>query len=210
MTYQRRAFEQVEVSFGGNTVALHPSLRAATILEARYGFPALFRALDELNLTIIADTILSASSSGQDGAAFLSGHLGGPLSPFFLAVRQPLAELISMFLPAPVQSLDTAPRTDKPLPWPEFYAGLYDVATGWLGWTPEQAWNATPTEISRAYAAHVEKLKAIHGSSEDDKGKPSRKPHDHEQAARNVAEGLDPEFDRAGLQALKMKIASAS
>lgn len=57
--------------------------------------------------------------------------------------------------------------------------------------------NATPTEIDRAYRAHLEKLKAIHGGGSDEKEP------DPEQAERNIAAGLDPEFDRAGLQALK-------
>lgn len=207
MTYQRRAYEEVTIEHGGNVVVLRPSLRAAATLEARHGFPAIFRGLDELNLTIIADTILTASSTGQGGAAFLRSEAAGrPLSSFFLAVKQPLTELVSMFVPAPVQSLDTAPRIGKPLPWADLYRDLYDVATGWLGWTPEQAWNATPTEITRAYAAHIEKLKAIHGSTDEDK--PAKTAPDPEQAKRNIAAGLDPEFDRAGLQALKAKIAS--
>jgi len=209
MIYQRPAYEEVKIAHGGNTVTLRPSLRAAVTLEARYGFPALFRALDELNFTIIADTILTASSSGQDGAAFLRSEAAGrPLSSFFIAVRQPLAELISMFMPAPVQSLDTAPRTGKPLPWADLYRDLYDVATGWLGWTPETAWNATPTEITRAHAAHIEKLKSIHGSA-DDKDKSAKTAPDADLTERLNAEGLDPEFDRAGLRALKAKIASS-
>lgn len=147
MTFQRPAYEQVRIEHNGHVVVLRPSLRAAAILEARHGFPALVRALADLNLTIISDTILTASSP-QDGAAFLSAHAGRPLSPFFDAVRQPLTDLISMFTPAPVQQLD--PRADKPMPWPEFCRGLYRAATGQLGWTPEAAWNATPTEINEA------------------------------------------------------------
>ncbi|PZU87189.1 MAG: hypothetical protein DI528_08240 [Shinella sp.] len=199
---RRRAYEQVEISFGGNAVTLRPTLRAATILEERFSFPALFRALDECNLPIISEIILVSDSSGnQNAAALLSAVSARPLSPFLDAVRQPLGELVSMFIPAPVQPLDTAPRTGKEIPWAEFYAGLYDVATGWLGWTPEQAWSTTPTEITRARDAHIEKLKAIHGSADDKQHRPDV---DAEALSELLkSDDLDPEFDRDGLHALK-------
>lgn len=120
-----------------------------------------------------------------------------PLFPFFLAVRAPLFELVSMLTPAPEKRAQPSQTTGKQVTWAEVFAALYGRATGWLGWTPEQAWNATPTEIDRAYRAHLEKLKAIHGGGSDEKEP------DPEQAERNIAAGLDPEFDRAGLQALK-------
>lgn len=197
MTYQRPAYEEVTIAHGGNTVMLRPSLRAAATLEGRHGFPALFRGLEEGSFTIMSDIILAACSSRQDAAAFLGGNLGKPLLPFFLAVRQPLDELVSMFMPAPVQSLDTAPHTGKEVPWSEVCRNLYRVATGQLRWTPEVAWSATPTEINEAFIGRF-------GTGED-----SKKAPDPEQAARNIAEGLDPEFDRAGLRALKAKIASS-
>lgn len=199
MRKQRAAFEQVEISHGGNAVTLRPSLRAATILEERFGLPALHAALERLNFTIISEIILVSDSSGnQNAAAFLTAVQRRPLFPFFLAVRAPLAELVSMLTPAPEKRVQPLHITGKQVTWAEVFAALYDRATGWLGWTPEQAWNATPTEIDRAYRAHLEKLKAIHGGGSDDEKEP-----DPEQAERNVAAGLDPEFDRAGLQALK-------
>lgn len=193
---KRRAYEEVTIAHGGNAVTLRPSLRAATILEERFGIPALFRALDDLNLTIISEIILMLSTSHQDAAAFLSSLRGRPLLPFFLSVRAPLSELVSMLTPAPDPKAKHKSTTGKPVTWAEVFAALYDRATGWLGWTPEQAWNATPTEIDRAYRAHLEKLKAVHGGTND-------KEADPEQIERNIAAGLDPEFDRAGLHALK-------
>lgn len=206
MTYQRPAYEEVSIEHNGHVVVLRPTLRAAATLEARHGFPALFRGLEEGSFTIISEIILTASSR-QDAAAFLLLLEGRPLFPFFIAVRRPLAELVSMFMPAPVQSLDTTPRTGNPVPWSEVYAALYDSATGWLGWTPETAWNATPTEITRAHAAHIDRLVTTGVLTRTEK---TGSAPDPEQAARNVTEGLDPEFDRAGLRALKAKIAGGS
>ncbi|GGA78016.1 hypothetical protein GCM10011491_01500 [Brucella endophytica] len=212
MTYQRPAYEKVTIAHGGSTVTLRPSLRAAVTLEARFGFQTMFRALAEGNFSIISEIILTATDSRDDAAAFLLSEAAGrPLSSFIGIARIPLAELVSMLMPAPVQQLDTtmAAPSGKAVAWADFYADQYEKATGWLGWTPEQAWNATPTEIDRAYSGHIAKLKAVHGSSDDDKQPTPKKP-DPEQAARNVAEGLDPEFDRAGLRALKAKIAGGA
>ncbi|MBB4955517.1 hypothetical protein H4S14_003532 [Agrobacterium vitis] len=206
MTFQRPGYEQVTIAHGGNTVTLRPTLRAAATLEARFDFPALFRALDDFNLTIISQIILTASSPVQDAAAFLRSEAAGrPLLSFFSAVTGPLADLVSMFMPAPVQPLHKQPvATGEIIPWSEYYAYLYDTATGWLGWTPETAWNSTPTEISRAHDAHITRLMETGVMT---KNKRTDMPHDPEQAQRNKADGLDPEFDRAGLRALKAKIA---
>ena len=204
---RRPAYEQVTIAHGGSTVTLRPTLRAAATLEARHGFPALFRALDDLHFTIISDIILSSSSSGQaDAAAFLSLVPGRPLFPFSMAVRQRLADLVSMFTPAadPKAKRSTG---GEPMPWGEVYSTLYESATGWLGWTPEAAWNATPTEITRAMSAHFDRLVTTGVLVRDDK---QVKEADPEQAARNEAEGLDPEFDRAGLRALKAKLAGGA
>ena len=206
MTFKRPAYEEITLSHGGNTVRLRPSLRAATILEDKFGLAAIDKGLAELDLTIVSEIILTASSP-QDAAAFLRSEAAGrPLSPFFEAVIEPLCDLVAMFIPAPVKQSQLS--TGERMTFADMFAALYDTATGFLEWSPERAWSATPTEINRAYEAHMSKLKAIYGSSED-KDKPSRKAHNSEQAARNEAAGLDPEFDRAGLQALKMKIASA-
>ena len=201
MTFKRPAYEQVTIAHGGNTVTLRPYLQAACTLEARYSLPALYEALQEHNFTIIKDIILMTSSSGyQDAAAFLSSIIGKPLSHFFRTVQQPLSELLIMFTPAPVKQAHTATPANF-MTWADVYAALYDRATGWLHWTPETAWKATPTEINRAYMAHVEQLKTIHGSTDD---QDTKQPDPH-QAERNIADGLDPEFDREGLHALKYK-----
>jgi hypothetical protein len=207
MSYQRPAYEEVTIAHRGNTVTLRPSLRAAATLEQRHGFPALFAALVDLDFTIIANIIMTASCDRREAAAFLSPYPGKPLFPFFLAVRQPLDLLVSMFMPAPVASTDNAPAgKGDPMPWVEAYGRLYDDATGWLGWTPEAAWSATPTEITRAIAAHFDRLVTTGVLARDKHASTSKNAPDPEQATRNEAEGLDPEFDRAGLRALKAKV----
>ncbi|QWW69345.1 hypothetical protein [Rhizobium sp. WYJ-E13] len=183
MTYQRPAYEQVTIAHGGNTLTLRPSLRAAVTLEARYGFPALIQALDDLNLTIISEIILTACSRREDAAAFLLPIVGRPLFPFLIAVRQPLTALVTMLTPAPDPKAKAS--SGKSVTWAEAYAALYGYATGWLGWTPEAAWSATPTEIDRAYAAHFDMLKAIHGSAEKEQSTFDPREQITEEGARN-------------------------
>jgi hypothetical protein len=132
----RRAYEEVSIEHDGHVVVLRPSLRAATILEERHGVPNLFRALDDLNVTVISEIILACATSRQDAAALLSAVPARPLLPFFLSVRVPLADLVSMLIPAPGKRATvvshSAPNA-KPVTWAEVFAALYGRATGWLG-----------------------------------------------------------------------------
>ncbi|CDM57625.1 MULTISPECIES: hypothetical protein [Rhizobium] len=198
MIYQRPAFEEVTIAHGGDTVTLRPSLRAAATLEARFGFAALFRALDEGNFTIISEIILTASIKRQDAAAFLGGNFRRPLSSLFPAVVGPLAEFVSMLQPATDPKAKTT-NPGKAVAWAEFYRDLYEKATGWLGWTPETTWNATPTEIDRAYSGYIAKLKAIHGSAEQDK--PAHDPREEvsDEEARNGLSKLKANAKRGKL-----------
>ena len=66
--------------------------------------------------------------------------------------------------------------------------------------TPDTAWNATPNEIVDAVDGHLDHLRALHGTTDED-SEPNP-----DQAAENEAPVLDPEFDRAGLQALKARL----
>ncbi|MFK4256459.1 hypothetical protein [Agrobacterium tumefaciens] len=207
MSDQWPAYEQVTIALDVNVLSLRPSLRAAATLEARYGFPAMLRALEEGSFTILSDIILTASSPQDDATAFLRSEAAGrPLHTFFDAVRQPIADLISMFVPAPDLKAKPSTGSGKPLPWADHYTDMYAGATGWLGWTPETTSNATPTEITRAMSAHLDRLFAT-GILKRPEGSGSAKAFDPEQAKQNAEAGLDPEFDRAGLQALKAKIA---
>ena len=97
----------------------------------------------------------------------------------------------------PVFGMKTGFDPDNPAPasdgeritFADYHAKLYRIATGWLGWSPQHAWDATPNEILEAYQGHLEMLRAVHGGGEPDT-EPSRGPD-------------NSEFDREGFQALK-------
>lgn len=187
MTYQRPAYEEVTLAHGGSTVTLRPSLRAAATLVGSYGFPGLFHAVEEFNLKIISEIILAGAVSRQDAAAFLGFHTEKPLLPLFYSFRLPLIEFISLLQPAPDPKAKAASQKSKPIAWPDLYRDLFETATGWLGWTPEAAWSATPTEIVQAFSGHLAKLKTLHGSGEQEV-----EPHDPrvEISDSEVADGL--------------------
>lgn len=187
-------------------VRCRASLRAATHFVRLDGFTDLPRRITEFHLITIRDLITITATDRQEASAFLDQIGRTPLQAVADAVTVPMLALVASFVPAPANDQKAKPgdRKDKPapMPWPAVYRELYRKATGWLEWTPEAAWNATPTEINEALVGYIAKLEAIHG----DPKKADREP-DPEQAARNIAEGLDSDFDRDGLRALKAQIA---
>lgn len=55
----------------------------------------------------------------------------------------------------------------KPITFAEHFTELFEFATGWLHWTPETAWNASPAEIVAAQRGHFAQLRMIYGSTEE-------------------------------------------
>lgn len=49
----------------------------------------------------------------------------------------------------------------------EYIEYLFGVATGWLGWTPEVAWNADVREITTAQKALVKWHNILNGESQE-------------------------------------------
>ena len=207
MTTARPAYEDVTLAAGPVPVRLRPTLRAAATLEREAGgLPALLDALDGFRLGTIKGVIRASATDEAAAERLLDSYRDRPLAPFRDNVLPAVLELVAGFVPdtGDTSTKGTAKNTTtaKPRPWAEAYADLYGFATGWLGWSPAEAWNATPTEIARAFAAHLDKLRAVHGSGDDDADR-------HEKAsqrAENEALGLDPEFDRRGLQKLKARL----
>ncbi len=87
---------------------------------------------------------------------------------------------------------DESPRRIEPTPYTKVLDDLFSKAVGWLGMSPEQAWNSTPGAILAGINAHVEKLRLMAGGTKS------------EDAAEDAAEddGEPDELDRAGLAEL--------
>ena len=203
---QRHASD-IALAYGGNTVWLKPSLRAATHLEALHGgFPALLSKLHDFDTATIHDIIRYAAPDRAAAQTMLNALSGASLRTVQQVTLAPAFALLTALM-TPVSAkitgeAATAP-TVKAVAWSDLYADLYKIATGWLGWTPDTAWSATLPEILNAFDGHVDQLKAVHGGAEDESDSFPIMTNDQRQA--NIDAGLDPDFDRAALQALKAK-----
>lgn len=191
------AYDAIALEYGGHTVFLRPSLRAAMHLERLHGgFPELLRKLEEFD-TLTVWHVITAGAGKTDTDALFGYAAAQPLSGFYNAAYVPLFEFYKALT---LQSSETDKQTESttPLPWSDLFKQLYGYATGWMGWQPEAAWNATPQDITDAFEAHMSKLMAIHGAPDEDQDEPT-----HEQRQENVENGFDPDFDRAGLERLR-------
>jgi Spy/CpxP family protein refolding chaperone len=198
MTF-RPAYD-IPLAYGGNTVWLRPSLRAATRLEALHnGFPALLTKIQQHDTATLREIITYAATDQNAGQTLLNGMAGEPLQMIRNATIGPALALVTALM-MPTPNAEPTSTHNKPIAWADLYADLFKMATGWLHWTPDTAWNATMSEILHAFEGHTDQLKAIHGSAEDD---PERTSLNADQKQANIEAGLDPEFDRAGLRALK-------
>lgn len=202
------AYEEWEIAHGGYAVRLRPSLRAAARLERLHdGFTALHQRLVDFDTATVAEIIRQSATDPNEARAFLR-HLDTlPLATVAEIALAPLDQLVRALTPAgdPTAKANTS---TAPMSWPTAYAQLFGYGTGWLGWTAEATWNATPSEILSAFAGHIDRLHAIHGSGKPDKGEASE-PYTPERLAELIESGgTDPTFDRAGLAALKSRIAS--
>ncbi|WP_123619084.1 hypothetical protein [Phaeobacter inhibens] len=188
----------IPLACGGNTVWLRPSLRAAIRLEALHnGFPALLTKIHQFDLTTVRNIIAYAATDQDAAQAVLLSLAGSSIRDIQQACIGPVFALV-MGLTLTGGSKETANEEAELVAWPDLYASLFKRVTGQLGWTPQEAWNATLPEIFLALEGHEDWMKVLHGSPEEDQDGPSE-----EQRKQNEAQGLDAEFDRAGLMALK-------
>ena len=141
-------------------VELRPSLRAAIILERAFGFPSLVRGISQGSFTVLSAIVRACVSSKDDAAAILAIR---PIGKLINILTRPCHELVLALAGHDLKSdKATAPASHaKPVPFSEFYASLYRIAAGNLGWAPKQALSATPLEIVEAAKGRAE-LAAVH------------------------------------------------
>ncbi|MEH6521105.1 hypothetical protein [Sulfitobacter sp.] len=194
----------VPLSYGVATAWLRPSLRSATLIEKMDGgFAGVLHKVQQGHTGTLRDIVHNSATDRTTALALLDTMQDEKLSVIQQTLIAPaFAILTALMTPdlstdKPTATATTATKA-KPVAWADFYSELYQIATGWLGWTPDTAWNATIPEITNAFSGHMDMLKAIHGGGDD--AEQSGTP---DQRQANIDAGLDPEFDRAGLAALK-------
>lgn len=153
------------VTVHGEPIRTRPTLRAVSVLHEQHDLAnlagramtgqisAIMRMVEES-----AADLLSAERFRRVANMPVAGwHT--PEITAFLAGFVPAALCIDLDAVA-----EEPPCPIEPTPYNRVLADLFSKATGWLGWSPEQAWNATPLEIVAAVNAHVEKLKLMAGT----------------------------------------------
>jgi hypothetical protein len=173
--------EEIIVDIAGEAIELHPSLRCAIRLERRPGsFRTLVQHINEGSLSAALDII-----GPHTDLPFLQNKVFDVLD----TLRVPL---LSYVMACAGIDPDDAPSEGKAskaksVPFSEHLTGLYRIGTGWLGWSPEDTLDATPTEIMEAYRGRTEMLKAIFGGGE--KGKPAKDDRPLDQKFRSIFAG---------------------
>lgn len=203
------AYNEIALEYGGNIVFLRPSLRAATVLERMHnGFVPLLQKVQQGHTGTLREIVLNSATDRPAARNLLNVMKGAKLIDVQHVLVEPAFALITALMTPDTDQGEAAKApSGKPVQWADLYVDLYKIATGWLGWTPETAWNATLPEIMNAFDGHIDQLKAIHGSADEGTTETPGMSADQRQA--NIDAGLDPEFDREGLRALKARHSKA-
>lgn len=192
----------IYVELAGEAYELRPSLRACIRLVRLHGLTSLLAALQDFNVTTIMDVLREAAIKpslllteiAAVGLGTVRIRLTGPLAEFVLAVAGI----------DPDEATPSEPAPGKPVDPERVFAQLFGIATGALGWTPEEAWIATPAEIIAAHNGQTAHLIRT-GVLVEQKPGQTADHYTETQLKQIEAEGHDPAFNRAGLHALKGK-----
>ena len=164
----RLADDYIAISLLSETIQLRPTLRAAFLLCNAYGdFHNLVERIAECNLTACTDLIKHGGGGSEATNAF-AAFVGRENIIGVMDIRNELLEFVLILSGAKDREPEGKASTAKPIPFEEYHTRLFRIATGWLGWTPDQAWNATPAEILEAHKGRLEMLAAIFGSKKAD------------------------------------------
>ncbi|ALN73585.1 phage tail assembly chaperone [Aureimonas sp. AU20] len=149
--------EKIEMTIGGETVELRPTLRAALRLARDFnGYQGLLSAMSEGSMTVLARIVREC---------FPRPALPHDLFPNDRPLAQTIADyrlaciaLVSGFLASPQEdkpdstAQGASREGEKPFDAVRYFEDLFGFAIGILKWPPETAWNATPGEIRAAMA----------------------------------------------------------
>jgi len=199
----RLVSEAIILTNDDRCIQLRPSLRAAYILHNKHRLENLWRGVLDGNFTIISDIVAHGADDPVAARALLNDKMASEGIGALVAIYDGLLKFLSIAFGLDYQ-IATAParatvsKSGKTQTYQESFNELFGYATGWLGWTPETAWNSTPAEIRCAFDAHVEKLKAIHGSAEK------------QNSNYDPLEEVSPEDVSAGIAKLRAKHGSVA
>lgn len=162
-----RLTADITLTIDGRAVTLRPSLAAAYRLEAKHGFPAIADGIVGGNLTIIKDVIHEAGDYPGAVTALLDEIEESGVVRLHM-LEQPLLDLLAALAgyddDQPDQKAPAKPKSKaKPITYKEHFERLFEIGTGWLGWSAAETWAATPAEILAGQKGRVDMLNAIFG-----------------------------------------------
>jgi hypothetical protein len=155
------------LTLGSRSFTLRASLRAlASIARDYHDLQTLHADIARLNLGACLDLIQATTSDPEQFAMVVAITADHALLDTISQVRPQLLSFIEAFS----GSNDTRSNAEpvEPITLDELVTRLFQIGAGWLEWSPNEVWEATPAEIITAQQGLIQKLKAIHGSSEDD------------------------------------------
>ncbi|MDH7795794.1 MULTISPECIES: hypothetical protein [unclassified Beijerinckia] len=165
----RLAADPITVNIGGKSLTFRPTLYAALRLE-RYGFEKLLQDIAEGSLTAINTVAMETCAEEFDLGSALETDLvplGLNLALLSEATSAVIAEMLDL---GGGKDQPEQPAKDAPQTLSDLYQELFGIATGVLGWSADQAWNATPAEIAVAAKARYKFAARLFGAAENKEG----------------------------------------
>lgn len=170
------AERDIHIVLCSQVFTLRATLRAAYCLNKYRGFANLGKAIQEGSFSAYQDVIAAGCTDVRALNAFLKSFSSSeanvtPLGETILGSRYELLEFVAILAGAAADE-DTEPgRPSKPMTHEQFHTRLYQIATGRLGWSPEDAWEAKPSEIINANEGRLafvnDILGALFGKGDD-------------------------------------------
>lgn len=165
----RLAANETRLTIDRATATLKPSLRAAyRLIPDDDALPDLLRGVLDFDYGIISRVIRESATDKAEGSDLIEALTYGGLAHNHAAIAESLTQHVIALLGMQGREHKTEPTSEIEAPrvsFSEYFEDLYRIATGWLGWPPEAAWNATPAEILEAYAGRKAMLTALFGSA---------------------------------------------
>ncbi len=166
---------EFKIEFEQRRVFIRPTLRAALRLHREYdGLHHLLTALMQGSLKAIGLVVMECSERTSDRTRLMSSLIGKgkrlPVNTILATLQAPCLECAMAMLGLDDKAEGDHAAAGKPISFEEHIGQLYRIATGFLHWDRDAAWNATAVEILEAREGWVEKQQAIWGRKEDGEG----------------------------------------
>jgi hypothetical protein len=161
-----RLADESKITVGSKTFTLRPTLRAAVRLHKDYdGLQNLYAALGNGSVTASLD-LISAACADPRLVILLAYEVDkSALEKCVWSIRDQLQAFVLKL--SGCDDTDSEPASSgNPISYDDYFDTLYRIATGWLGWEPNAAWDATPAEIIKAKKGRIELLRAIFGGED--------------------------------------------